>query len=109
MRGVYAQPFSRVQLFLTPWTVARQALLSMGFFRQESCSRLPFPPPGDLPHPGMKPASPALAGGFFTTVPPGKGGDGSLKYILVKKQAADQVSLGWCAVAQLGSSLADAR
>ena len=47
----------------------------MGFFRQEYCSGLPFPPPGDLPHPGIKPASlesPALAGIFFTTEPPGK-------------------------------------
>ena len=59
--------------FVTPWTVVRQALLSMGFFRQEYCSGwLPFPSPGDLPNPGIKPASPALAGGFFTTGPPGQ-------------------------------------
>ena len=54
----------------TPWTVARQAPLSMGFSRQEYWSKLPFPSPGDLPNPGTKPASPvspALAGGFFTT------------------------------------------
>ena len=47
----------------------------MGFFRQEYWSELPFPPPGDLPDTGFKPASPAtpeLAGGFFTTEPPGK-------------------------------------
>ena len=53
----------------TPWTVARQAPLSVGFSRQEYWSGLPFPPPGDLPDPGIKPASlvsPALAGGFFT-------------------------------------------
>ena len=43
----------------------------MGFFRQEYWSRLPFPSPGDLPDPGMEPASPALAGGFFTTELPG--------------------------------------
>ena len=52
-----------------PWTVARQAHLSMGFSRQEYWSRLPFPPPGDLPHPGIKLkalVSPALAGGFLT-------------------------------------------
>ena len=58
----------------TPWTVACQAPLSMGFSRQEYWSRLPFLPPGDLPNPGMEPessASPALAGGFFTTEPPG--------------------------------------
>ena len=55
----------------TPWTVARQAPLPMGLFRQEYLSGLPFPPPGDLPHPGMKPESPALAGGFSTTELPG--------------------------------------
>ena len=52
---------SRVQLFATPWTVALQAPPSMGFSRQESCSGLPFPPPGDLPTPGIEPASPTSA------------------------------------------------
>ena len=56
----------------TPWTVACQSPLSMGFPRQEYWSGLPFPPPGDLPHPGIEPASLALAGRFFTTEPPGK-------------------------------------
>ena len=59
-----------LQAFQTPWTVALQAPLSMGFSRQEYWSGLPCPPPGDLPDPGIKPAvlkSPALAGGFFTT------------------------------------------
>ena len=54
----------------TPWTVAHQAPLSMGFSRQEHHSELPFPPPGDLPDSGIEPASPvspALTGGFFTT------------------------------------------
>ena len=62
--------FSHVQLFGTLGTVARQAPLSMEFSRQEHWSGLPFPSPGDLPDPGIKPASlmsPALAGGFFTT------------------------------------------
>ena len=45
---------------------------SMGFSRQEYWSGLPFPSLGDLPHPGIKPMSPALAGGFFTTALPGK-------------------------------------
>ena len=57
-------------LFATLWTVAHQAPLSMKFSRQEYWSGLPFPPPGDLPDPGIEPASlisPALAGGFFTT------------------------------------------
>ena len=65
---------SRVQLFVTPWTSANQAPLSMGFSRQEYWSGLPFPPPGDLPNTGIKPTSPespALARGFFTTEPPG--------------------------------------
>ena len=59
---------SCVQLFANPWTVAHQALLSR-FPRQEYWSGLPFPSPGDLPYPVIKPASPALAGGFFTTEP----------------------------------------
>ena len=61
---------SRVHLFATPWTVAQQASLSMGFSRQQYWSGLPCPLPGDLPDPGIKPTtltSPALAGGFFTS------------------------------------------
>ena len=53
-------------------TVACQNPLSMEFSRQEYWSGWPFPPPGDLPRPGIEPASPALAMGFFTTVLPGK-------------------------------------
>ena len=55
-----------------PWTVPCQAPLSMGFSGQEYWSRLPFPSPGDLTDPGTEPVSPALAGRFFTTEPPGK-------------------------------------
>ena len=58
--------------FVTPWTVACQAPLSMGFPRQEYWSGVPFPSPGDLPKPGIEPVSPALAGGFYATEPPGK-------------------------------------
>ena len=61
------------QLFATPWTISLQASLSVGLSRQEYWSVLTFPTPGDLPDPGTEPespASPALAGGFFTTVPP---------------------------------------
>ena len=54
------------------WTVACQAPLSVGFFRQEYWSGLPFPSPGDLHDPGVEPQSLALAGEFFTTEPPGK-------------------------------------
>ena len=66
---------SHVQLSETPGTVAHQAALSMGFSRLEYWSGLPFPPPGDLPNPGIEPTcpvSPALAGGFFTIEPLGK-------------------------------------
>ena len=62
--------FGHVQLFATWWTIAQQAPLSMGSSRQEYWGGLPFPPPGDLPNPRIKPTipgSPALAGGFFTT------------------------------------------
>ena len=62
--------FSLVQLFATPSSVAHQAPLSMGFSRPEYWSGLPFPPPEELPNPGIEPASlrsPALAGGFFIT------------------------------------------
>ena len=63
---------SRVQLLATSWTAAYQAPLSMGFSRPEYWRRLPFPLSGNLPDPGLEPVSPALAGGFFTTVPSGK-------------------------------------
>ena len=61
--------------FATPWTVALQAPLSMGFPRREYWNGLPFPSPGDLLNPGIlpeSPASPALAGRFFTTESPRK-------------------------------------
>ena len=67
--------FSCIRLFVTLWTVACQAPLSMRFCRQEYWSGLPRPPPQALPHPRIKPAtvmSPALARGFFTTAPPGR-------------------------------------
>ena len=60
------QLISHVWLFATPWSEACQAPLSMGFPRQEYCSGLPFPSPGDLPNTGLKPMSPALAGRFLT-------------------------------------------
>ena len=66
---------SHVQPFATPQTVPHQAPLSTEFSMQEYCNGLSFPVPGDLPNTGIETAShvsPALAGGFFTTVPPGK-------------------------------------
>ena len=68
--GSMLRSFSHVLLFATPWTVAYQTPLSVGFPRQEYWSGSSFPTPGDLSDPGIEPASlasPALAGGFFTT------------------------------------------
>ena len=68
-----AQSLTCVRLFATLWTVACQSPLSMGLSRQAYWSGLPFPPPGDLPHPRtehMLLVSPALAGRIFTTEPP---------------------------------------
>ena len=75
LQSMCFQSLSHVQLFATPWTVASQVLLSREFSRQEHWSGLPFPTPGDLTDRGIKPeslSSPALAGRFFATVPPGK-------------------------------------
>ena len=72
---------SRVRLFATPWTVAHQAPLSMGFSRREYWSGLPFPSPGDLPDPGIEPRSPALQADALTSEPPGKP-----KYIIRTQQ-----------------------
>ena len=68
--------------FASPWAAAHQASLPVGFPRQEYWSRLPFPPPGDVPNPGIEMVSPALAGGHFTTEPPGK----PLKVLAGKKK-----------------------
>ena len=67
-----AKSLSRVRLFVTPWTVAYQAPLSMGFSRQEYWSGLPFPSPGDLPNPGIEPGFPTLEADTLTSEPPGK-------------------------------------
>ena len=63
---------NHVWLLMTPWTVARQAPLSMGFSREEYWSGLPFSSPGDLPNPGIEPGSPALQADSLLTEPPGK-------------------------------------
>ena len=65
----WVKSLSRVRLFATPWTVAHQAPLSTRFPRQECWRGLPFPSPGDLPHPGIGPASLELALDFFATEP----------------------------------------
>ena len=61
-----------VRLFMTPWTVAHQASLSMEFSRQEYWSGKPFPSPGDLPDPGIEPRSPVLQADSLSSDPPGK-------------------------------------
>ena len=66
-----AKSLSRVRLFATLRTVAHQAPRSMGFSRQEYWSGLPFPPPGDLPNPGIEPRSPAFQAEALTSEPPG--------------------------------------
>ena len=64
--------FSHVQLFVIPWAVAHQVPLNMEFPRQEYCSGLPFPFPGDPPNPGIKPRSPALQEDYLLFETPGK-------------------------------------
>ena len=70
-----AQSLSGARLFVIPVHCSSQAPLSLEFFRQEFSFMSPFPPPGDLPNPGIKlrsPVSPAVAGRFLTAVPLGK-------------------------------------
>ena len=69
---VQAQSLSHVQPFVTPWTIACQAPLAMGFSRQEYWSGQPFPSPGDLPDPGIQPVSPALQAKSLLSELPGK-------------------------------------
>ena len=66
------QLLSCVWLFVTPWTIAHQAPLSMGFSRQEDWSGFPSPPPGDLPAPGIEPRCPTLQADSLPSEPPGK-------------------------------------
>ena len=80
--------FSRVWLCATPGTVAHQAPLSMGFSRQEYWSGLPFPPPGDLPNPGIEPGPPTLQADSLLSEPLGKPFDCSGSWVI-------QVCLPW--------------
>jgi len=85
---------------VTSWTVAHQAPLSLGFSRQEYCSRLPFLTPRDLPDLGIEPESldcPALAGGFFASEPPGKPKDIVVKAIsLPCRRASISAAVAGC-------------
>ena len=99
-----AQSLSHAQLFCDLWTVAHRAPVSMGLSRQEYWSEKPFPSPGDLSNPGIKPTSPALAGRSFTSVPPGKP---YIKYSTVAKsitQAAQIHPLGRLSYCQISVS-----
>ena len=71
-KDVKVKSLSRVRLFVTPWTVAYQAPLSMGFSRQEYWSGLPFPSPGEFPDPGIEPGFPALEADALISEPQGK-------------------------------------
>ena len=96
----------------TPWTVACQTSLSMGFPRQEYWSGLLFPPPGDLSHPGIEtasPVSPALTDRFFTTEPPGKP---SYYHQFSSVQSLSHVQLfvtSWTAARQASLSITNSR
>ena len=85
---VKVKSLSRVRLFATPWMVAYQAPRSMGFFRQEYWSGLPFPSPGDLPNPGIEPGSPVLQTDALLSEPLGKP-----KAILRKKNKTRGITL----------------
>ena len=80
--------------FATLWILACQAPLSMGFPKQAYWSGLLLPPPRDLPNPGVEPASPALAGRFFTADPPGKLHNGTLLRVLPWSKGSAWISLG---------------
>ena len=69
--ATYRSEVSRARLFVILWTVAYQVPLSMGFFRQEYWSGLPFPSPGELRNPGIEPRSPALQADALSSEPPG--------------------------------------
>ena len=72
MHEIGLKSLSRVQFFVTPWTIAHQAPLSVGFSRQEYWSGLPVPSPGDLPDPAIEPGSSALQADSLSSEPPGK-------------------------------------
>ena len=91
---------SRVWLFATPWTVDYQAPLSMGFSGQGYWSGLPFPSPGDLPNPGIKPRSPTLQADALPSEPPGKpsGSEQTLKVSARKQGPRWPYPRGTCVV-----------
>ena len=91
-RDLKVKSLSCIQLCVTPWTVAHQAPLSMGFSRQEYWSGLPFPSPGDLPNPGIEPGSPALQADALSSEPPRKPGT-DLRCVSVREMNSSQDTL----------------
>ena len=91
---VKVKSLSRVRLFATPWTVAYQAPLSMGFSRQECWSGLPLPSPEDLPNPGIKPWSPTLQEDALTSELPGLE-LGAIPVILNPGTSLNSMEEGW--------------
>ena len=85
---------SCVRLFATPWTVAYQASLSVGFSRQEYRSGLPFPSLGNLPDPGIEPGSPALQADALPAEPPGKPSNSEATVYIRKELGYQRPSLG---------------
>ena len=85
---------SRAGLFATPWTVACQASLSMGFSRQEYWSGLPFPSPGALPNPGIKPEFPALQADSLPSEP--QGSPSPQKSIIIQTQKSTYYVIPFC-------------
>ena len=75
------------------WTVARQATLSIGFYRQEYWSELPFPFPGDLPYPGIEPESPALQADSLLSEPPGRASQRAGVVVGVGEGASEKTAL----------------
>ena len=91
--------FSRVQLFVTQWTIAHQALLSIEFSRQEYCSGFPCPPPGDLSDPGMEPESPmfpALQTDSLPSESPGKPKNTRVGSLSLLQRIFLAQELNWC-------------
>ena len=102
IRGcMYACVLSHVRLFVTPWTVVPPGSSVHGISQARILEWLPFPSPGDLPDPGIEPASPALAGGFFTTEPHEKSSPLSDTYFLPSKGLGSKRSLATSHISML--------
>ena len=87
------QSLSHVGLFATPWTVAHQAALSVGFSRQECWSGLPLSSPGDLPNPGIEPGSPSLYTDALPSEPPGKSSILTMLYRISKRKSNHETDI----------------